>query len=45
MRLKVALIYFSLGMLFIKTLLLRELASFDMLTLLIILDLLYDLKF
>ena len=44
LRLKMTLIYFSLGMLLIKTLLLRELASFDMLTLLVILNLLYDLK-
>lgn len=44
LRLKMALIYFSLGMLLIKTLLMRELASFDMLTLFIILSSIYSMS-
>ena len=44
LRLKIALIYFSLGMLLIKTLLMRELASFDMLTLFIILSSIYSMS-
>ena len=42
LRLKMALIYFSLGMLLIKTLLLRELTLFDIGTLLILLWLIYS---
>ena len=41
LHLRMALIYFTLGMLLIKTLLLRELASFDILTLFIILSSIY----
>lgn len=44
LRLKMALIYFSLGMLLIKILLLRELTLFDIGTLLILLWLIYSVS-
>lgn len=41
---KATMAYFTVGMLFIKTLLLRELALFDILTLFIILSSIYSMS-